>query len=63
MVNQGIHLLDDAAELLLLGTELILQAIEANHHIIELSVLCLLLVLFTVEHAELVLEFSLDLAL
>ena len=63
MVDQCVHLLDHAAQLLLLSTQLVLQAIETDHHAIELPVFSLDLGLLAVEHAELVLELGLDLAL
>ena len=61
MIDQRVNLLDDAVELLLLGTQLPFKPIEACYHVIKLSVFSLFLVLVTVEHAELVLELSLDL--
>lgn len=61
VVDQSIHLLDDASELLLLCTELALKPGEAEHHIIELLVFLFVLGLFaTIQDTELVLELSLD---
>lgn len=61
VVDQSIHLLDDASELLLLCTELALKPSEAAHHIVELLVFLFVLGLFTtIQDAELVLELSLD---
>ena len=62
MVDQCIDLLDDGAELLLLRAQLVLQAVEAVHHIIKLAILCLVVLRHvSVEHAELVLELLLNL--
>lgn len=61
MVDQRVNLLDDAVELLLLGTQLPFKPIEACYHVIKLSVFSRFFFLLTVEHAELVLELSLDL--
>ena len=61
VVDQSIHLLDHASELLLLCTELALKPREAEHHVIKLLVFLLVLGLFaTIQDAELVLELSLD---
>lgn len=60
MVNQCIHLLDNTAKLLLLGTQLTRKSREAEHHVLKLLVLLFLLVEGTsVQDPKLVLELSL----
>ena len=64
VVNKAIDLLDNASELLLLGRELRLKAVEALHHVIKLLVFLLnLSVITAVKHSELGLELSLDVLL
>ncbi len=61
MVNQSIHLLDNASKLLLLGTQLARKPRETQHHIIKLLILLFLFIKgASIEDSELVLEFSFD---
>ena len=61
MVNQSIDLLDHTAKLLLLGLQLVMQAIENQHEAVKLLILRLVLCLIAaIEQAELTLELILD---
>lgn len=61
MVDQAVDLLDQVAELQLLSTQVRLQSVEAIHHVIELSIVLLVLALLAaVKHAEFALELLLD---
>ncbi len=61
VVNQSVHLLDNASKLLLLSTQLARKPRETQHHVIKLLILLFLFIKSTsIKDAELVLEFSLD---
>lgn len=60
MINQSVDLLNDTAQLLLLGRQLVVYAVENKHKCIEFLVLGSLVSIFsTIKQPELVLKFFL----